>query len=269
MSEPTAVFEFDGKYYLPTDAAKGPWHPDGLHGGAINALLARSLECEGYMIARMTLDIVRRVPREPLTITLGKETGSSRIRRQNARLWAGDTLVAEAQALKLLVREVDIPEEAVEPQVWRTEDVALPEQLSEKEKSIGVKNVGYINFASHAFALRFVQGNFREPGPVTFWTKLMLPLIAGETPTPVQRAAVAADYASGAAAGVLPYKHWSFMNTDLTVHFSRLPVGDWVAVSSRVYSQKTGIGLSEATLHDAIAPFGRSTQTLFIEPASR
>jgi hypothetical protein len=269
MSQPASIFAFDGKYYLPTDAALGPWRRDGLHGGAVSALLARSLESEGYVMARMTLDLIRRVPNEALTITLSHESGSTRIRRQSAELWAGDTLVAQAHVLKMLHREVDIPDAAVDQQVWNMADVKLPEQLSEKEKASALQNVGYINFSSHALALRFVQGSFREPGPVTIWTKLMLPLIAGEEPTPVQRAAVAADYASGAASGVLSYRQWSFSNADLTLHFSRAPVGEWIAVSCRVGSQKTGIGLSEATLHDAIAPFGRSAQSLFIEPAVR
>lgn len=269
MSDPASIFEFDGKHYLPTDAALGPWRPDGLHGGAINALLARSLESDGYVIARLTLDIVRRVPRVPLTITVSEETGSNRIRRQSAELWAGDTLVAQAQALKMLDREIDIPEAAIEPQVWNPADLVLPEHLSEKEKQSALKNVGYTNFSSHALAIRFAQGNFRTPGPVTLWTKLLLPLVPGEPLTPVQRAAVAADYASGSANGVLPYPKWSFSNADLTVHFSRPPVGDWIAVASRVASQKTGIGISGASLHDSIAPFGRSTQTLFIEPSVR
>ncbi len=269
MNEPTSIFELDGTHYLPTDAARGPWRPDGLHGGAVNALLARALETEGYMLARLTMDMVRRVPVEPLTITVSEETGSARIRRQSAELWAGDTLVAQAQALKMLSRNVDVPEAAVETQVWNPSDMELPEELGEKEKAIGVKNVGYVNFASHAFVLRFAQGNFRTPGPVTMWTKLMLPLIAGEDPTPVQRAAISADYASGSATAVLPYQRWSFSNADLTMHFSRPPVGDWIAVSCRAAVQRTGVGISGASLHDAIAPFGRSTQTLFIEPAQR
>jgi hypothetical protein len=269
MSEPASIFEFDGKYFQPTEAALGPWHANGLHGGAVSALLARSLESDGYMITRLTMDLVRRVPREALTIKVGEESGSSRIRRQNADLWAGDTLVAQARALKMLSREIDIPEAAVEKQVWDISDVALPEHLTEREKQRAQKNVGYPNFSSHALAIRFAEGSFLEPGPVTLWTKLVLPLVAGESLTPLQRAAAAADYASSGATGVLPYKQWSFMNTDLTVHLSRLPVGDWIAVSSRVSSQKTGIGLSEATLHDAVAPFGRSTQSLFIEPAQR
>ncbi|HEY6131736.1 MAG TPA: hypothetical protein VIV27_06935 [Halioglobus sp.] len=268
MSDPASIFEFDGKQYLPTDAALGPWRPDGLHGGAVNALLARSLESKGYLIARLTMDMVRRVPREPLTITLGEENGSSRIRRQSAQLWAGETLVAQAQALKLLHRNVDVPDEAVEKQIWNPADVALPEQLTDQERQAGQKYVGYPSFTSHAIAVRFADGHFRKPGPVTVWIKLMLPVVAGEPLTPVQRAAAAADYASGAN-GILPFSQWSFMNADLTVHFSRPPVGDWIAVSSRVSSQKTGIGLGEAVLHDAVAPFGRSAQTLFIEPATR
>jgi hypothetical protein len=269
MSDPSSIFEFDGTHYLPTDAALGPWRPDGLHGGAVNALLARSLETEGYLIVRLTMDMVRRVPREPLTITLSEESGSTRIRRQNAELWAGDKLVAQAHALKMLSREVDIPAAAIEPQIWKSTDIELPEQLTEKEKLRTQKNIGYASFASHAAAIRFADGNFRTPGPVTLWIKIMLPLLAGEPLTPVQRAAAAADYASGGANAALPYKQWSFMNADLTVNFSRPPVGDWIAVSSRACAQTTGIGISEASLHDTTAPFGRSTQSLFIEPAVR
>lgn len=43
---PASVFEADGHRFTPTEAARGPWNPDALHGAAVAALLAGSLEAE-------------------------------------------------------------------------------------------------------------------------------------------------------------------------------------------------------------------------------
>lgn len=268
MTEPQALYTQDGEYFIPTDAALGPWRPDGLHGGAVNALLARSLEREGFVIARITLDLLRRVPNQPLRIVVNEESGSPRIRRQNAELWAGDTLVATAQALRMPQREVDIPAAAIPEKEWDINAVELPAEISARVKEHTVKRVGYTSFASHAVAIRYAEGSFGKPGPATAWIKMFLPVVEGETLSPVQRAAAAADYASGGN-GALPYNEWSFMNADLTVQFIRPPVGEWIAVATRPLSQRTGIGMGDALLHDAEGPFGRSTQSLLIEPASR
>ena len=78
---------------------------------------------------------------------------------------------------------------------------------------------------------RSLAGAFIEPGPATFWLRMRHPLVDGEEPTPLQRALIAADVGNGISA-VLDWRHFVFINVDLTVHFERMPVGEWVCVDA-------------------------------------
>jgi hypothetical protein len=103
-----SLFTRDGSLLVPTAAALGPWRPDALHGGAVSALLGNSLEEDGWQLARVTMDLLRRVPLEPLRLTAEARAGTRTILRKEAALWAGDVLVAKAAALLLPETEVDL-----------------------------------------------------------------------------------------------------------------------------------------------------------------
>lgn len=55
------------------------------------------------------MDLLRRVPLEPLRLTAEATASSRRVLRKEATLWAGDVLVAKAAALLLPEAEVDLP----------------------------------------------------------------------------------------------------------------------------------------------------------------
>jgi hypothetical protein len=112
---------------------------------------------------------------------------------------------------------------------------------------------------------RAVAGAFLETGPATFWLRMRQPLVAGEEPTPRQRAHVAADVGHGISA-VLDYHPFVFINVDLTVHFERMPVGEWVCVDAVTRPEPNGIGTAESVLSDAHGRIGRAAQSLLIEP---
>ena len=77
--------------------------------------------------------------------------------------------------------------------------------------------------------------------------------------------AAAADFANGLS-WILPWRDWLFVNTELTIHLSREPVGEWIGVDARTTSSAGGFGLSTATLHDLDGPIGVCAQSLFVEP---
>ncbi len=112
--------------------------------------------------------------------------------------------------------------------------------------------------------LKAVAGAFLELGPATMWLRMRQPLVAGEEPTPLQRALVAADVGNGISA-VLDYHSYVFINVDLTVHFERMPVGEWVCVDAVTRPQPTGIGTAESVLADQRGRIGRAAQSLLIE----
>ena len=60
--------------FVPTDYGRGPWDPGHMHGGPVGALLARAVEGvpdggEPLEVSRMTIEILRPVPLEPLVVT--------------------------------------------------------------------------------------------------------------------------------------------------------------------------------------------------------
>ena len=69
---PDAVFHRDGGRFVPTELARGPWDPNAQHGGPCAALLAGLVEQHEVgppaHVARMTIDLLRPVPMEPIEL---------------------------------------------------------------------------------------------------------------------------------------------------------------------------------------------------------
>jgi len=260
-ADPQALFTRDGPLLVPTEASLGPWRPDALHGGAVSALLGHSLAEDGWQLARVTMDLLRRVPLQPLRLTVSATTNSRRVSRREAELWAGDQLVARAAALLLPESRVALP-----PQPDRRLEfpASTEPQSSDDVRAAIAERIGYTSFVSHAVDTR----NARRKdgyGERVYWLKLLLPVIAGEAITAIQRVTAAADYANGGFPS-LPFEKWSFMSLDLTVQLTREPHGEWIAVTSDSLAAATGIGLGDAELHDVNGRIGRAVATLLVEP---
>ena len=56
------------------------------------------------------------------------------------------------------------------------------------------------------------------------------------------------------------------MNTELTVHLHRPPVGEWMAVAARTVVGPTGMGTVSGLLFDEQGHAGRSTQSVVVRP---
>jgi len=57
-------------------------------------------------------------------------------------------------------------------------------------------------------------------------------------------------------------RHGLFINPDLTIHVSRLPIGEWVGLESCTLAEPQAIGISESRLCDEEGPVRRSIQSL-------
>ena len=85
----------------------------------------------------------------------------------------------------------------------------------------------------------------------------------GETPSPYQRAAVAADSGNGISA-VLPFDGFVFANVDLSVHLARGPVSEWVCLDARSRIEPDGVGFTETALWDETGRIGIAAQSLLV-----
>ncbi len=76
-----------------------------------------------------------------------------------------------------------------------------------------------------------------------------------------------ADSASGASARLDP-REWGFLNTELTVHLLRPPVGEWICLDAETTLSTGAVGIATAEIHDELGLVGRSSQALLIRPRS-
>ena len=90
-------------------------------------------------------------------------------------------------------------------------------------------------------------------------------LLAGEEMTPLQRLLTCVDSASGASAALDPVD-WTFMNTELTVHVLREPVGEWICLDAATTLGPGSVGIATSTAYDELGPVARSAQALLVQP---
>lgn len=262
----TSLFEIlEPDIFVPTNQAMGPWDPAHCHGGPVSALLARSLERTdpgevNWHLARMTVELMRPVPvGVGLRLTTATERSGRKVSLVTASLFAGDTEVARARGLRIRMTDLAIPSDTVVPTGSLLRPVA-----DSVHAVMPSSEPGTISFATSACEHRFAASSWTDLGPVQVWVRLLVPVIAGETPTGAQRAAAAADFGNGVS-NVLPWEQYLFINPDLTVHLARPPEGEWIGMSTVTHATGLGIGMAESALFDEAGPVGRSVQSLYLD----
>lgn len=235
----------------------GPWGPDAQHAGPPSALMARSLESAapaGAHIARVTCEILRPVPIDDLAVESAVRRPGRSVSLLEASLTAAGQEVMRASAWAIRTTDLDLP-----PAATAARAPAAPHDLRSLFEDRA--ETDYIA----AMEWRFVRGSFFELGPATAWLRMKMPLVDGEDPTPLQRVLTAADSSSGIS-GALDFSQWRYLNPDLTVHLHRPLEGEWVCLEAATTPERTGVGLTSATLYDVRGPIGRSAQSLFVAP---
>jgi Thioesterase-like superfamily len=253
-----ALFTPDAGKFLPSEHTRGPWDPAAMHGGAPAALIGgvmEALPAETRMaVVRTTVEIFRPVPLRPLTVTARIERNGRRVQLLSANLMDDETEVCRATAWRMRVTDLDLgPSEP-----------SLPPFAGPAESTPHMPDSGEPAFHRTGIEMRYAAGAFFEPGAATAWLRLTMPVVAGETPTPLQRALAAADFGNGISA-VLSWDEFLFINTDLTVYLHRAPEGEWVCLDASTDVDRRGIGLAHSRLYDERGPVGRSLQGLYID----
>jgi hypothetical protein len=252
-------FVADGERFVPSASARGPWSAQHQHGGPPAALLARAFGRQAgptAHVARLTVDFLRPVPLAPLTVATRVVRAGARVQRLAGSVLAADgAAVIEATCLIMRVApgSVAVSPETPAPPVPPAESApfALPFMSGDE---------GY----HRAMEWRLARGTWGR-GPAAVWLRPRVPLVAGETPTPLECLVTAADSASGVAVVVDPARA-TFVNGDLTIALHRAPVGEWTCLDAAVTGEAHGIGLARARLWDTTGLVGRSLQMLLLEP---
>ena len=254
-----ALFVAEPGGFRPTAFALGPWTPGHLHGGPVVGLIAREAQrCEPderLRIARLTVELIRPVGLSPISLAARLIRPGRKVQLVEVICRQDGIEVALGRALRIRTADMDLPKAALHAE--------LP--FAPPESGVPMESNGLPRtFHSEGAELRFVEGAFESPGPATVWVRLRVPVLASEYPSPLERVATAADFGNGVSSP-LSHGDWLFINPDLTIHVSRLPVGEWVGLESRTLAEPQGIGISESRLWDEQGPIGRSIQSLLID----
>ena len=253
-----AFYSLDGDRATPSELTRGPWDSNSQHAGPPSALLARAIELceprEGMRIGRVTVEILKPLPIEPLTL--------------NAQV------VRPGRSVELIEASIEGPrEELARVRGWRLAESDIEADWEQDDPPPGRQHAEALEFFPTgeaagwhtAMEIVFARGRFLEPGPATAWMRPRVALVAGEEITPLQRVMLAADGGNGVSAP-LPWDRFIFVNTDLTVHLFRPPTGEWVGMAAETTLGPAGSGVATSRLYDSTGEIGRGAQALLVRP---
>lgn len=255
-----AFYEVRGEGFAPTELTRGPWDRGAQHAGPPAALIGRAVEELGaggdapMRVGRITYEIMRPVPIAPVRVDAAIVRDGRRVRLAEATMRADGSDLIRARAWLLREQEVGLP-----PGLEREPPPDRPEDGVPGEFFPTGADVGYHT----AVEYRFVHGAFLDAGPAQVWMRSLVPLVAGEELSPLQRVLVVADSGNGVSA-TLDWRRFIFINVDLTVHLHRLPAGEWVRLDAVTRPEPDGVGLADTALADERGLLGRAAQTLLV-----
>ncbi len=255
MTEPYFRPTADG--LAPTARAHGPWATDMLHGRLLGGLAVRALEQElgqpGWRAARLTVDLFRPSAMAPVTVEV-------RPVRQGRKLRLADAIATCDGHEVGRVTGLFLPEGEEPPgRVWQPDPEPWPdpETLPPPDDATGAEE-------DDDWLFRVVTGGFGSGARTRMWTNNTVPLVEGETTTPLVRAAVSGDIACPMANAGDQGIH--YINADYTMFLARYPVGPWIGLEVAQRLASDGIALASATLVDASGPFATSSGASLARP---
>ncbi len=241
----------------PTKYALSLWGPNTLHGPAVCAVATRAAGREfsrdGFRPARFTIDLFRAARTHPTTT-------AGRIIRDGGRIRVVEIDVIQqptdgeevtvARATVVFVREATNPP----GERWeRSAPTPVGPPVADDDL------LSFFAVADDAVADDAGQTWSRDMKPLQapvrkrMWTAAV-PIVDGETPTPFDRAVVAAESTSLVS-------NWGstgigFINCDVTVALARLPRDVRIVVETDSHIESDGISTSTANLYDSHGQFG-------------
>ncbi|WP_369136963.1 thioesterase family protein [Modestobacter versicolor] len=243
--------------YAPTRATESPWDTDSQHGGPPSALLAHlagAAAGPGQRAGRVSVDFLGAVPRRELTVEVSPVRPGRRVALTEARMSVDGRAVAVARVWHL----------ATGPTPPATTPVVVPPPLPEEgaAPTLLLPHLGDWGYG-RALDWRYTSGSPDRPGPAAVWTRVRVPLVAGEPLTPLARVLVAADAANGISAE-LDLTGWLSIPPGMTTTLLREPAGGWVHLDCRTLLSDDGLGLCSGVLSDPAGVVAEVAQPLLV-----
>ena len=263
----TGLYDMHDGVFSPSIHTGSPWSMNTQHGGPINALLMYGMETAVLetpkRIARLSIDILRPVPRQPLRL-------NTRILREGRRLAVADAALArESDGMLVAVARAQLLQdrEDHEPLFPRSTTPVPPlgatvraDLISDSRRLEGPPGF-HLNIE-----MRHGADNI---GPIG-WFSWPGELITGLTTSSAQRCAAICDLATIVSGRMHLSGHgrwdnkirFEMLNTDTTIQFLRQPIGAWFAFHAPSIIDERGAGITEVALHDKNGVLGRVVQTV-------
>ena len=258
-----ALFHRDGPDYLPTPTSGSPWHPNMLHGGAVAGLFGHVLEENiadygDFRLGRLTMDLLRPVPRQRLTVHTQLRRDGGRLKVLQLDMYQSDTLVASASAVLQRAHQINLPAHAPRAEAPPPGPDGLTE--TDIQSMLDAKGLKIPRGLHSRVAVRAVTP-WNESGQGTSWLHLPVTIIAGQPLSPMVRAAMMSDLGNGVGQLNLGNATGT-INADINLSVFRYPASEWVAIRAETQLQDNGLGLLQATLFDTDGAFGQVSQVV-------
>jgi len=254
--EPAHFTLTEGGGFMPTRFAQSHWGDDHLNGPAVVGLAARALEnhhgSPEFMPARLTVDLFRAARNAPTTIDLRIVRDGRRVRSAECDVVQGGNAVARATLVQYRRSSAPPGRQWTSPastlELPTPDDTVLP--------FVGSDETGWTR--SPVAHQNDSRKRFYNDG---------IKIVAGEKNSPFVRAVMIAEATS--LVTNLGTSGIGYINGDLTVGLSRLPVDDWIAIQGDSHWASDGISVGTATLFDSQGAFGSGMVTAVANPTAQ
>ncbi|MFJ9368827.1 thioesterase family protein [Nocardia sp. NPDC101769] len=240
----------DGQYEAQGHGVS-QWSSKQVNGPAVCGLLARQLErhcpAEGFIPARLTVDMLRPVLNEPISV-------QSAVIREGTRVTVADASIVQQGELRARATAVFLASASEPPgQTWQP-CIPLPAPQARLISPDGEPPL--LKFGESDWTDNLSAG--QNADCKVLWHNL-IPLIEGEPISPFQRAAAMGDATNFVC-------HWGsagigYINADMTLTLSRLPEGPELGLQAQDQIARGGIAVGTATLYDRAGRLGTCVVT--------
>ncbi|HEY4578060.1 MAG TPA: thioesterase family protein [Yaniella sp.] len=241
-------------YFVSTPHAQGAWQDDELHMGSVSGLVAAELEAyqprEDFITTRISFDILGKLHAGELKVVTETVRPGRTIELIQSTVYAEGRAVLVGRTWKVIASDTSRVSGLTDP-------VLPPVEEAEPWDGMGTRwPGGYIR------SLQARKFDDHAPGHGRVWITSDIDTIEGEPTTPFMRLMGLVDAANGLAPLAEPFtENVFFANVDLTIHFLREPVGEWLGLAISGNIGQTGGGITSAILYDADGILGRSEQS--------
>lgn len=242
--------------FTPTESAAGYWGEGLLSGPAVAGLAAFGLEerfgSEDFQPARFTVDLLKPARQAPTYLQTRLIRDGRRLRHAECDVIQGDWIVARATLMQYLRSE-----EPGGGQWSAPAQFTAPAQATGDLVYVGSDQAGWSPMGEQHQNDSRKRAYYRG-----------LDVVDGRTASPFVRSVIVAEAATNLVVN-LGTAGIGYINGDISVALSRLPVSEFLGVQADTHFSADGVSVGTATLFDDAGPFGTGMVTALANPAAR